>query len=71
MGKRYDASYDRGEQDVTLAWRVGEGEEVIISISQGEWQLLPLLLLLLLPLAIGLRKREVPFVWARNSRAYL
>ena len=71
VGKRNVPSYeDRGEHDaVVLAWRVGEGEEDIISISEGEWP--PPLLLLLLPLERGLRCRKVPFVWARKSRAYL
>lgn len=55
---------------VLLAWIVGEGEEVIISISEVEW---PSPLLPLLPLALerGLRCKKVPFVWARKSRAYL
>ena len=54
MGKRYDPLYeDRGEDDAALLGRkVGEGEEVIISISEGEWSPPLLPLLPLLPLAL-------------------
>ena len=56
---------------VLLAWRVGEGEEVIISISEVKWPALLWLPLLPLPFERGLRCRKVPFVWAMKSRAYL